>query len=164
MKELLEKAEIEIKKEMEEVGFIDDSDRNCGGERFLDELAKKLTREELRITDDEDEDEAKYEMYDELLNTIGHELVLICDRNYKVLNFFYNGEAIIFYYKDGSPEELIEVLSLELEISRDEDYKDYIRYFLEEKFGIVEDKEEDDDDYEDYEEDEEDEVEEEEDE
>ena len=145
MKELLEKAEIEIKKEMEEVGFIDDSDRNC--ERPLDKLAEKLTREKLGITDEEDEDEEVEDAkYDELLNTIGHELVLICDRNYKVLNFFYNGEAIIFYYKDGSPEELIEVLSLELEISRDEDYKDYIRYFLEEKFGIVEDKEEDEED------------------
>lgn len=40
MKKILEKAKVEIQKEMDQMGFIDDSD-NC--DRFLDNLAMELT-------------------------------------------------------------------------------------------------------------------------
>ncbi|WP_042680134.1 hypothetical protein [Anaerosalibacter massiliensis] len=44
LKSLLERAKVEIKKEMDELGYIDDSDNY---DRFLDELARKLVEKEL---------------------------------------------------------------------------------------------------------------------
>jgi len=57
-KELLEKAREEIKKEMDEVGFIDDSDNT---DRFLDNLAEQLTETE------QEEDELLYLIKNEIM-------------------------------------------------------------------------------------------------
>lgn len=50
MNNLLEKAKMEIEKEMEEMGYIDDSDN---ADRFLDELARKLVEKEILQGDDD---------------------------------------------------------------------------------------------------------------
>lgn len=47
---LLEMAKVEVSKEMDRAGFIDDSD-NC--DRFLDKLAKELAEKELLKSNDD---------------------------------------------------------------------------------------------------------------
>lgn len=79
-KELLEKAREEIKKEMDEVGFIDDSDNI---DRFLDNLAEQLTE-----TEQEE---------DELLDLIKDEIMI----EYNKIGFINDaGDYTGCYYKD----------------------------------------------------------------
>jgi len=79
-KELLEKAREEIKKEMDEVGFIDDSDNT---DRFLDNLAEQLTE-----TEQEE---------DELLDLIKDEIMI----EYNKIGFINDaGDYTGCYYKD----------------------------------------------------------------
>lgn len=80
MLKLLEKAREQIKKEMNRVGFIDDSD-NC--DRFLDELARNLVEEELVLGDDiklyyEKEEEIE-ELAEKLLDMIKDEVMINYD-------------------------------------------------------------------------------------
>lgn len=76
-KELLEKAREEIEKEMNRVGFIDDSD-NC--DRFLDELSRNLAEKVLVPNDDIElyyEKEAEIEeLSEELLEMIKDEIMI----------------------------------------------------------------------------------------
>ena len=52
MKNLLQKAEVKVQEEIKRVGFIDDSDDT---DRFLDNLAQELAKEEI-LKDNEDID------------------------------------------------------------------------------------------------------------
>ena len=80
MLKLLEKAKKEIEKEMNRVGFIDDSD-NC--DRFLDNLAKELTETEQEK--------------DELLDLIKDEIMI----KYNKIDFINErGDYTGCYYKD----------------------------------------------------------------
>lgn len=81
-KELLEKAKKEIEKEMNRVGYIDDSDLT---DRFLDNLAYELTMNNGEIDQDE------------LLETIKDEIMI----EYNKIGFINErGDYTGCYYKD----------------------------------------------------------------
>lgn len=78
---LLEKAKIEIEGEIEKVGFIDDSDNY---DRFLDELAKKLTEKEiLKGNDDIDLYYEKEGEIEELSESLLEEIESYMKKTYK---------------------------------------------------------------------------------
>ena len=82
LEKLLEKAREEIKKEMNRIGFIDDSDLT---DRFLDNLAYELTMNNEEIDQDE------------LLETIKDEIMI----EYNKIGFINErGDYTGCYYKD----------------------------------------------------------------
>ena len=74
LNKLLEVAKIEIVREMNEVGFIDDSDNT---DRFLDDLARSLTEKE--ILKDNDDIELYYEKESEIEEIAEEVLEMIKD-------------------------------------------------------------------------------------
>ena len=91
-KEALQKAEIKIKKEMNRIGFIDDSDGITN--RFLDSLTRDLIEEALRDINYEKEDEIE-ELQEEVLQEIKN----FMKKHYKYISKLEGGNYIAFYYK-----------------------------------------------------------------
>jgi len=91
-KEALQKAEIKIKKEMNRIEFIDDSDGITN--RFLDSLTRDLIEEALRDINYEKEDEIE-ELQEEVLQEIKN----FMKKHYKHISVLKFGNYIGFYYK-----------------------------------------------------------------
>jgi hypothetical protein len=101
LEKLLKKGMEEVVKEMDRVGFIDDSDR-C--DRFLDGLARKLVENELVPCGDNEKEAEVDDLSDKLLEKIKENI------NFNSYSVNAKGDCLFCYYR--SQEGLAEWLAL----------------------------------------------------
>lgn len=113
MNRLLDKLKLEVEKEIEEIGFVDDSDNLQ--DRFIDEVAYKVAKEEILKGDDdidlyyEKEGEIQ-EIAEELMERVSEVI------DYNCFSEIVNGNAKVFYYKGNKKFDSLEELKDEFNI------------------------------------------------
>lgn len=113
MNRLLDKLKLEVEKEIEELGFVDDSDNLQ--DRFIDEVAHKIAEDEILKGDND------IDLYYEKENKIQEIAEELMERASEVIDYSCfsetaNGNAKVFYYKGNKKFDNLEDLKDEFNI------------------------------------------------